>query len=60
MSVKREAPSRKGTSGLVFVGCLLIALALGLLYGNMATFVLGGLGVGFFFMAVVRVITGQW
>lgn len=60
MSVKKETPSRTGASGLVFVAFVLIALALGLLYGNMAAFFLGGLGVGFFFMAVFRAITGHW
>lgn len=59
MTVKKE-PSRTGVSGLAFVGCLMIALALGLLYGNMATFVLGGLGVGFILMGLVRAVTGQW
>ena len=60
MSVNKETPSRTGASGLVFVAFVLVALALGLFFGNMAAFVLGGLGVGFFFMAVFRVITGHW
>lgn len=60
MSVKKQERSRRGISGLVFVGCLLIALALGLLYGNMATFVLGGLGIGFIAMAIARFATGEW
>lgn len=60
MSVERQQRSRGGASGLVFVGCLLIALALGLLLGNMATYLLAGLGVGFIAMALVRTMTGQW
>lgn len=60
MSSERQEPSRKGISGLVFVGCLLIALAMGLLTGNVAVALLGGLGVGFIAMAIARYATGEW
>lgn len=56
-----SSEKRPGTSGirdLVFVGCLLLALTLGLLTGNVAVFMLGGLGVAFVAMAVVRYATG--
>lgn len=55
-----KRPERSGISGVVFVGCLLIALALGLLTGNVAAFLLGGLGLAFIAMAIVRYATGQW
>ena len=47
-------------SGLVFVGCLLIGLAIGLLTGNTAPWLIGALGVGFIGMAITRYITGEW
>lgn len=60
MSSESQKPSRSGVSGLVFVGCLLIALAVGLLMGNMAVALLAGLGVGFIAMAIARSVTGSW
>ena len=59
-SSEKQEPSRKGITGLVFVGCLLIALGLGLLTGNVAAYLIGGLGVGFIAMAIVRYTTGEW
>jgi len=59
-SEKEEVPSRKGISGLVFVGCLLVGLAIGLLTGNVAGALILGLGVGFLAMAITKLITGQW
>lgn len=60
MSVEKHERSRKGISGLVFVGCLLIALAVGLFTGSVAPALLGGLGVGFVAMAIARYATGEW
>ncbi len=60
MSGENQAKSRKGTSGLLFVGCLLISLAVGLLTGTVAVSLLAGLGVGFFAMAIGRAVTGEW
>lgn len=57
---KQELPNRKGISGLVFVGCLLIGLAIGLITGYVAGALLAGLGVGFLAMALTKLITGQW
>ena len=51
---KEEQKSRRNeVGGLVFVGCLMIGLAVGFLMGNVAVGVLGGLGVGFIGMAIV-------
>jgi hypothetical protein len=60
MSGDKQELKRKGISGLVFVGCLMIGLAIGLLIGNIAVGLLGGLGVGFIAMAIVRYMTGEW
>jgi hypothetical protein len=57
---KQEPKKRGGSSGLVFVGCLMLGLAIGILVGNAAVGVLGGLGVGFIAMAIVRAATGEW
>ena len=52
--------SKGGISGLVFVGCLFIGLAIGILSGNVAVWLLAALGVGFIGMAIARYITGEW
>ena len=60
MASEKQKPERTGVSGLVFVGCLILGLAIGLLTGNVAAGLLGGLGVGFIAMAIARYITGAW
>ncbi len=60
MSNDQEVRSKTGITGLVFVGCLLIGLAIGILTNNVAVALLGALGVGFIAMAIARFITGQW
>jgi len=60
MANEQQKPDRKGVSGLIFVGCLMLGLAIGFLIGNVAAGVLGGLGVGFIAMAIARYITGEW
>jgi hypothetical protein len=60
MSGEKQESKRSGISGLVFVGCLMIGFAIGLLIGNIAAGLFGGLGVGFIAMAITRYITGEW
>lgn len=60
MASEKQERSRSGVSGLVFVGCLLVALAIGLLTGQVAQYLLAGLGVGFIGMAIARYATGEW
>ena len=60
MSNDMEVRSKSGTTGLVFVGCLLIGLAVGIFTNNVAVALIGALGVGFIAMAIVRALTGQW
>ena len=60
MSSEKQEPKRSGVSGLVFVGCLILGLAMGFLIGNMPVGLFGGLGVGFIAMAIVRYQTGEW
>jgi len=60
MSSEKQESKRSGISGLVFVGCLMIGFAIGLLIGNIAAGLFGGLGVGFIAMGITRYITGEW
>jgi hypothetical protein len=60
MSDEKQKSSRSGVSGLVFVGCILIGLALGMVFGNVAVGVLGGLGAGFIAMGIARGLAGEW
>ena len=52
MSSEKFEHKRKGMSGLVFVGCLMIGLAAGFVIGNFAVSILGGLGIGFVAMGI--------
>ena len=60
MSDEKKEKSRSGISGLVFVGCLMIGFAFGLLIGNIVVGLFGGLGVGFIAMAIARYANGGW
>ena len=60
MANDAKEPKKKGISGLVFVGCLMIGFAIGFLTGNIPVGLFGGLGVGFIAMAITRAITGEW
>jgi len=57
---EKQESKRKGISGLVFVGCLMIGLAVGFITGNIVAGLFGGLGVAFIAMAVVRYKIGEW
>ena len=60
MANEAKETKRKGISGLVFVGCLMLGLAIGFITGQIVAGVLGGLGVGFIGMAIARYKTGEW
>ena len=60
MAVEKENERGGGSSGLVFVGILLLSLAIGIFTGEVAVALLAGLGVGFIALAIMRVITGEW
>jgi len=60
MADSTQERSRKGASGLVFVGFLILGLAIGFIVGNVMGGFFVGLGVGFIAMAIVRAITGEW
>ena len=49
-----------GISGLIFVGCLIIGLGVGIGFDLMPTALIIGLGVGFIAMGIARYITGTW
>ena len=55
-----EPKKRKGVSGLVFVGCLMLGFAIGFMTGQIPAGLFGGLGVGFIAMAIVRYELGEW
>lgn len=60
MNIDKHQPNRSGVSGLVFVGCLILGLAVGLFTGNVVVGVMGGLGIGFIAMAAARFATSAW
>ena len=60
MASEKQEPKRKGISGLVFVGCLMLGFAIGFLTGQIPAGLFGGLGVGFIAMAIVRYRIGEW
>ena len=60
MSEVKIERSRKGASGLLFVGFLILGLAIGFFLNNIAGGFFVGLGVGFSAMAITRAITGEW
>ena len=60
MSNDKQERSRKGTSGLFFVGFLILGLAIGFFVGNVVGGLFAGLGVGFIAMAISRSVTGEW
>ena len=49
-----------GASGVIFVGFLILGLAVGLFIGNVVFGLLGGLGVGMVAMGIARAVTGEW
>ena len=60
MSAQKETNDRSGVSGLIFVGCLMIGLAVGLWTGEVAVSLLAGLGIGFIGMGIVRYGARAW
>ena len=60
MASGEQEPKKKGISGLVFAGCLMIGFAIGFLTGNIPVGLFGGMGDGFIAMAIVRYRIGEW
>ena len=60
MANESEESKKKGSSGLVFVGCLMLGFAVGFMTGQLPAGLFGGMGVGFIAMAIVRWKTGEW
>ena len=56
----KKATKGSGASGVIFVGCLLLGLAVGFLIGNIVVGLFGGLGVGLIAMGIARAATGSW
>ena len=53
-STIQHGSNRKGTSGAVFVGCLMLGFAIGFLIGNVLVGLFGGLGAGFIAIGLMR------
>jgi hypothetical protein len=51
---KRKKSAKEQASGLIFVGCMFIGMALGFLFGNVPFGLFGGMGVGFITMGLVK------
>ncbi len=51
---------KAGLAGLVFVGCLIIGLGVGIGFNLMPEALIIGLGVGFIAMGIARYKTGKW
>ena len=60
MANEAKEPKRKGISGVVFVGCVMLGFAVGFITGRLPTGIFGGLGIGFIAMAIVRYKLGEW
>jgi hypothetical protein len=60
MTSEKQGTKSKGAAGVIFVGCLMIGLAAGLLTGQVVVGLLGGLGVGFVALGVTHAVTGAW
>jgi hypothetical protein len=60
MAGRKKEADRAGLSGLVFVGCLIIGLGVGIGFDFLPAALLIGLGVGFIAMGIVRYKTGKW
>jgi len=60
MADEKEKTPKKGIAGVVFVGIMMIGMAIGFLLENMVVGLFGGMGVGFLAMAIVRHKTGEW
>ena len=60
MANEAKEPKRKGISGVVFVGCVMLGFAVGFITGQLPTGIFGGLGIGFIAMAIVRYKLGEW
>jgi len=60
MAGETKEPKKKGITGLVFVGCLMLGFAIGFITGQLPAGIFGGLGVGFIAMAIVRYKVGEW
>jgi len=60
MADAKQERSRRGASGLFFVGFLILGLAVGFFVGNVVAGLFAGLGVGFIAMAISRAVTGEW
>ena len=60
MVVETKKSKSGGASGVIFVGCLILGLAVGFFIRNIVFGLFGGLGVGMIAMGIARAVTGEW
>ncbi|MFB0556922.1 MAG: hypothetical protein ACETVW_03600 [Dehalococcoidia bacterium] len=60
MAGEDKEKKQAGLGGLVFVGCLMIGLGVGIGFNLMPAALFIGLGVGFISMGIVHHKTGKW
>ena len=60
MVVETKKSKSGGASGVIFVGCLILGLGVGLFIGNIVFGLFAGLGVGMVAMGIARAVTGEW
>ena len=60
MSNNTQERSRKGASGLFFVGFLILGFSVGFFTGNIVGGLFAGVGIGFIAMAISRAVTEEW
>jgi len=60
MADNDKEDKKTGLAGLVFVGCLIIGLGVGIGFNLMPAAFLIGLGVGFIAMGIAHYKTGKW
>jgi len=56
MAKKKEKSKSDSAGGLVFVGCLMVGIGLGLYYGRPDVGTMVGLGVGFILFGLIKVL----
>jgi hypothetical protein len=59
MTSEKQISKKRGISGLLFVGFLMVGFAIGFLTGNIVAGLFGGLGVGFIAMAIAMALEKQ-
>jgi hypothetical protein len=60
MASETKQSKGSGASGVIFVGFLILGLAVGFFTGNIVFGLFAGVGVGMIAMGIARSVTGEW